>query len=186
MSDETINEVAIPVSRSKVGFLAIGSLAMAVAAGWMLLSAPGTNSFHQIVLGLGIVFFLLGAGVQFRLLLRNEPGLVVNRQGFLFRPTGLAFGWVDWADVTGVREGRSRGGAILSVLLRDPQKYVARGNWLQRLAKAINWRLTGTPVAFTTGSLQASPAEVVLIFQKFLSEAEQAESQALSSGPPPM
>lgn len=186
MTAGTPPEVAIPISRSKVGFLAIGSLAMAVAAGWMLLSAPGTNAFHRFVLGSGVVFFLLAAGVQFRLLLRNEPGLVANRQGFLFRPTGVAFGWVDWADVSGVREGGSRGGAILSILVRDPQKYIARGNWLQRLAKAINCRLIGTPVSFTTGSLQANPAEVVLIIQRFLSEAEQAESQPLSSSPPPM
>lgn len=132
------------------------------------------------------MFFLLAAAVYFRHLLRKEPGLVVNRQGFLFRPTGLAFGWVDWADVTDVREGRARGGAFLSIRLRDPQKYIARGNWLQRLAKTINCRLTGTPVTFTTGSLQASPAELVLIIQKFFSEAEQARSQPLSSGPPPM
>jgi hypothetical protein len=186
LSEAAAPEVAIPVSRSKIGFLAIASFAMAATAGWMLVSAPGTNSFHQFVLGFGVAFFLLISGAQVRHLLGKEPGFVVNRQGFLFRPTGLAFGWVDWADVIDVREGRTRGGVLLSIKLRDPQKYIARGNWLQRLAKAINWLLSGSPVAFTTGSLQADPAELVLLIRKFLSEAKQAESQPLSSRPPPM
>lgn len=181
-------EIAIPVSRSKIGFLAIASLGMAAVACWVLFSAPGVkeSSFRQGVLGLGAAFFLLGAWLQFRDLLQREPGLVVNRQGFLFRLTGLQFGWVDWADVIDVKEGRTRGGAFVLIKLRDPWKYIARGNWLQRLAKAINWRLSGSPVTITSGSLQATPAELGQIIRAFFTEAKQAESQPLSSGPPAM
>lgn len=188
MSVEKSPEVAIPVSRSKVGFLAIASLAMAVAAGWMLLAAPGvgSNSFHQFVLGFGIFFFLLLAYGHLRTLTAKEPGFVINRQGFFFRPTGLAFGWVDWADVTEIREGLGRGGAFLSIRLRDPQKYISRGNGLQRLAKTINWRLSGSPVTFTSGSLQADPADFLQIVRMFFSEAKRTESGALSPGPSPM
>ncbi|MGQ3302014.1 STM3941 family protein [Reyranella sp.] len=181
-------ELSVPISRSKVGFLAIASLAMAVAAGWMLLAAPGvgSNSFHQLVLGFGVFFFLLLGWAHLRTLSGKEPGLVINRQGFLFRPTGLAFGWVDWADVSEIREGLGRGGAFLSIRLRDPQKYIARGNGLQRLAKSINWRLAGSPVTFTSGSLQADPAELLRVIRLYFSEAKRAEAGALSSGPPPM
>ncbi|HQS17303.1 STM3941 family protein [Reyranella sp.] len=188
MTGEQTSEVAIPVSRSKVGFLAIASLAMAVAAAWMLLAAPGvgSNPFHQFGLGFGVFFFLLLAYGHLRTLTAKEPGLVINRQGFLFRPTGLAFGWVDWADVREIREGLGRGGAFLSVRLYDPQEYIARGNGLQRLAKSINWRLSGSPVTFTSGSLQADPTEILKVIRMYFSEAKRAESGPLSSSPPPM
>jgi len=188
VTGEMPSEVAIPVSRSKVGFLATASLAMAVAGAWMLLAAPGvgSNPFHQVVLGFGVFFFLLLAYGHLRTLTANEPGLVINRQGFLFRPTGLAFGWVDWADVSEIREGLGRGGAFLSLRLYDPQKYIARGNGLQRLAKSINWRLAGSPVTFTSGSLQAEPAALLQVIRLYFSEAKRAESGALSSSPPPM
>lgn len=186
MTEGTPPEVSIPVSRSKVGFLAVGSVAMAVAGGWMLLSAPGTNSFHRSVLGFCVFFFLFLAFAHLRTLRAKEPGMVIDRRGFIFRPTGLAFGWVDWADVSEIREGLGRGGAFLSIRLNDPQKYIARGNGLQRLAKSINWRLAGSPVTFTSGSLQADPATLLQVIRIYFSEAKRAEAGALSSSPPPM
>lgn len=188
MTEGTPPDVSIPISRSKVGFLAIASLGMAVAAGWMLLAAPGvgSNRFHQSVLGFGVFFFLFLAFAHLRTLRSKEPGLVINRRGFFFRPTGLAFGWVDWADVSEIREGLGRGGAFVSIRLTDPRKYISRGNGLQRLAKSLNWRLAGSPVTFTSGSLQADPAALLQVIRLYFSEAKRVEAGALSSSPPPM
>ncbi len=107
--------------------------------------------------------------------------MVIDRRGFIFRPTGLAFGRVDWADVSEIREGLGRGGAFLSIRLNDPQKYIARGNGCSGSRSPSTGASPESPVNFTSGSLQADPATLLQVIRIYFSEAKRAEAGALSS-----
>jgi hypothetical protein len=189
LSEGHATEVVIPVSRLKIALILVFALPFVAALSYLAmvaLSDESESSFAQVLWGFGAVLGWAALGFNFLNLFGSQPGLFINRQGFMFRPTGLGFGWVDWADASDLRESGAGRTRVLWIILHNPQEYIGRGNLVQRCLKVVNWRLYGTAVALTSTSLDIDHARMVEILQRFLSEANQAEPPLLSSGPPPM
>lgn len=189
MSEGQATEVAIPVSRLKIVLILAFALPFVAALSYfamLALSDESESLFAQVFWGFGAFLGWAALGSNFLNLFGSRPGLFVNRQGFMFRPTALGFGWVDWSDVSDLRESGAGRTRVLWIILHNPQEYIARGNPVQRCLKVVNWRLYGSAVALTSTSLDIDHARMVEIVQRFLSEAKQAEPPLLSSGPPPM
>lgn len=143
-------EVVMQLQGSRAGsvVLVIVLLLFAAIVAYALdLQAPSGDAFDpsaepltlewRAVIGFFMVvwaFLLVAFAVR---AVRNPPWFVLTRKGFLYRPGDVSPGLIRWEDVVDIKEDRvvSTGGngaaaprAVLVVVLRDGERYVARYN----------------------------------------------------------
>ena len=113
----------------------------------------------------------------------REPGLVVDREGFIDRTTFISVGRVNWADVRGLRTMTRRRSKTLIVEVHDPLRFVDRGNILQRLIRAPDyWLLHLSPVRLRSVMLDTDFDGLVWAVTSFWNEAKPGDGATLSSG----
>ncbi|MES1199699.1 MAG: STM3941 family protein, partial [Pseudomonadota bacterium] len=81
--------------------------------------------------GLFIAAALLGAlGAIFitRKLFDKRPGLVLSAEGIVDNSSGVAAGLIPWSDIEAFNVAEIRGNKFIVVLVKDPEKYLQRGN----------------------------------------------------------
>lgn len=177
---ESNDETIIELSSTKLVLTFLGSCAFVAAGGWMLSfdeaeirtgrSFGFLFSEPWVVYGVGlasVVFFgacALYASVK---LLDQRPGLVLNSTGFVDNASGVAAGFIPWSEVLGAGIYEVQGQKMLIVGLRDPQKYIDRGNALKRLLNKGSYKMMGSPVAVSSVALKIDFKELVSLFERY-------------------
>lgn len=116
---------------------------------------------HDIAIRLIGLLILLGSGLFLRqLILRlkaQRPGLVIERSGLIDNSSTLSVGWIDWADVTGIREARIANVNVLILDTSHSEKYIKRAKTeLAKSARRVHQKIHGSPIAVTGSALQIS------------------------------
>jgi hypothetical protein len=177
---EPTDETIIELSRMKLVLTFLGSCAFVAAGAWMLSvdaaeirSGRSFNFFFRepwVVYGFGlaaVLFFGATALYASVKLLDKRPGLVLNSSGFVDNASGVAAGFVPWSEVLGAGTYEVQGQKMLIIGLRDPQKYVDRGNAVKRLLNKGSYKMTGSPVAVSSAALRIDFKELVSLFERY-------------------
>lgn len=154
-------------SKTKSALTVLGCVAF-IAVGIVLVSIddPEFSPIGKLTGWPAIVVFGLLLVPAVRLLLSKTPGLILQRDGFVDRSSAISAGFVPWSEVTELLVTTISGQRILTVKVRDPKPYLARGNLLQRPLVRANLRLTGSPINLSSTGLHISFEELVQRFQE--------------------
>lgn len=106
------------------------------------------------------LFFIACAAIGGIKLADNKPGLILNSAGLLDNSSGLSAGIIPWHEIVGFDTFQFQSLKILIIKVRNPQKYMMRGNPLLRLFNWINFKLCGSPISITPESLNLSFEEL--------------------------
>jgi hypothetical protein len=159
MMESTDNDcVAVPLRKWKL--LGLGLLAALFVAGCVwIVGFPGSRRWPpavaDVAVGIvGIVFFGGGLVAIVWKLLDGKPGLVVDAEGFHDNSSAISAGWVAWHEVLAITTSYVAGEQLITIHVRDPEKYIRRGNAIQRWFKRMNWKYFGGPIHISTIGLR--------------------------------
>jgi hypothetical protein len=177
---ESNDETIIELSKAKLNLAILGSCAFVAAGAWMLSfdaaeirSGRSFNFFFRepwVVYGFGlaaILFFGAAALYASVKLFDKRPGLILNSSGFVDNASGVAAGFIPWSEVVGAGIYEVQGQKMLIVGVRDPRKYIERGNALKRLLNKGSYKMTGSPVAVSSVALKIDFKELVSLFERY-------------------
>ena len=183
MIDPLGDKVVIPFSKAKLAALALLLLALVAAFVYFIVHPDGSRRhspwFLQTVGIMGALVFGALSGLTIAQLFGRKPGLVVDRQGLIDHTTHLGVGRIDWAEVRGLRTVKIRMNKFLVIDVHDPARFVDRGNVAQRILRAGNLRVQGSPVALSSILLEAGFDRMTDVVRRFF-------DQAKGNGRPPL
>lgn len=171
-SDETIVEL----SKTKIVLLLLGASAFVAAGIWMFslddASIQSQRRFNDpmYVHGLGlvsIVFFGLCGLFALKKLFDKKPGLVFNDSGIVDNASSVAAGFIPWSEVVGAEIFEIQKQKMLIIKVRDPQKYIARGNSLRRTLNKANYKMVGSPISVSSNALEINFSELASLFEQY-------------------
>jgi hypothetical protein len=170
----TPDQTIIELSRKKIILLALGSCVFVTGGIWMLLlddafiRAMGRNpTYVHGVGGASVLFFGLCGIVAFMKLFDKKPGLIFDAAGVVDNASGLSAGLIPWSEIIGAKTFTMRGQNMLIIEIKDPEKYLGRGNWLKKLAVNANYKICGTPITISAIALKASFFELLSLFNQY-------------------
>lgn len=105
-------------------------------------------------------------------ILHYKKGLTINEQGMTDTCSHVSAGFIPWRDIKNVIpnnfdfKGTNYKG--LSILVRNPEKYLKRGNFARRFFAWLNMKWTGTPVQISNSSLVIDFDELYQLIMKHL------------------
>ena len=173
------DERVIELSRAKLAMTIAGALLFMAAGAWFFV-APDDGSFMTdlrrfaapvVFHALGVAAFLCGAaGVVYgvRKLFDRKPGLVLSSAGLVDNSSGVAAGFIPWSDITGVGIFQMHRQRMLILNVADPDKYIARGNPLQRMLNRANAGMVGSPIAISSNALRIPFDELQAVLAAYM------------------
>jgi len=163
-------QVVIPLSKRKIILVLIGAAVLVAVGVWLVSLEPaeirsyqGSRS-PQVVYGVAYVcigFFGLGGVYGILKLFDSKPGLIVDADGIWDNASAAAAGRIHWGEITGFDQFQMKRTRILIVRVRNPGKYVRRGNVLKRALNRMNMNMAGSPIAISAASLEMEYDELV-------------------------
>jgi hypothetical protein len=155
----------IPLSAAKLQFLMYASLTFLAGGVWFWFFPERFPRYApelvKAVAALAAGSFAISA-VWFAVKLRDPgPGLVIDAEGLIDRSSGVAAGRIPWADIKGFKVHQIQSQQFLAVLVRDPERYLARANPLLRAAVRINLSQFGSPIQISAVALDIDFEDLV-------------------------
>lgn len=173
MANQTADEVRIAFSQSKTGGLLVGALVFCIIGLWMFYAAwteGGAESVFLALLGVvTLLFFGSAAFFSLRPLIARGPGLILNQDGFIDHSSAIAAGFVPWEAVAAISSTSYRGNSFISVILHEPQQFLARQTLLRRGLMSMNKVFFQTPVQISTNALDISFPKLQDLFHEYMS-----------------
>ena len=158
--------VAIYPSRWKlVLFLCISTLFVSIAA-FALAVDPEVRTVWWPYACLA----LFGAGmvVFARSLLRREPAVIIDERGIAGRGLRGGIGWDEIDDLfRSSFTHRASTQHFVSIVPRDPEKFLARQHWLRRILGTADEMFVGAPLNIPISHLERSPDEIVALVERY-------------------
>ena len=170
------SHIEIPVSKSKVIMMLIGSIALVAAGLWFVISPPTINNAYwgnptrlSIVGYASIALFGFLAIIFIRKLPDNKPGLIIDDTGLTDNSGGLSAGQIPWSDIEDISVLEIHKNKMILIYVKDPQEYINRqNNVIKRKLMQMNTNSYGTPISITTNGLKISFDELFeLLIRKF-------------------
>jgi hypothetical protein len=176
----SVDEKIIEQSKSKIAGGIVGSGAF-VAIGMWLLSVDATTIRSQrsfslflnnptYAHGLGvaaIVFFGLCGILLIKRLFNKKPGLVFDNSGIVDNSSSVSAGFIPWSEIVGSEIFDLQRQRILVIMVKDPQKYIERGNSVRRTLNIANNEMCGSPIAISSNALKINFPELQALFNEY-------------------
>ncbi len=156
--------IEIPLNKSKLLIMLIGSLAFVAIGFWFVINPPVIeNSFwgnpaRLAIAGYAaIVFFGIVAFFLLRKLPDSKPGLIIDETGLTDNSGGLAAGHIAWSDIEDISEMEMHRQRLIMIHVRNPEEYIDRQkNLFKRKGMQMNYKMYGTPISITVNGLKTS------------------------------
>jgi hypothetical protein len=107
MTQHETTAVVIPLSKSKIMLMLLGSMCFVGVSVWLWCIAGEQDHFHPLKVRTaavaGVSFFGLCAVYGCLKLFDGKPGLIIDSRGIVDNSSGLRVGHVPWTDITGVK-----------------------------------------------------------------------------------
>lgn len=175
-SDEKI----IELSKTKIALGILGAGAFVAIGIWMLsldeASIRSNRSFRlflnnpMYVQALGVVAIILFGLLALFLvkkLFDKKPGLVFTNSGIVDNASAVAAGFIPWSEVIGADIFEMQQQKMLIIKVKDPHKYVDRGNAVKRKINQANYNMCGSPIAISANALKINFAELHSLFDQY-------------------
>jgi hypothetical protein len=171
------DQTPIALSRTKLFVLLGGAMVFVLLGGWMLgvdeaeLRRPGRFGDPAFLRGAAIaaiVFFGLIALWILRKLSDHKPGLVLSSAGITDNASGVAAGFIPWAEIEASSVFAVQGQRMLIIHVHDPERYMERGGAFRRALNRANYKLAGSPIAIPSSTLKIGFDELQALFDRYL------------------
>ncbi|HEX7956337.1 MAG TPA: STM3941 family protein [Pyrinomonadaceae bacterium] len=195
---ESKDETIIEMSRAKTARLLLAACAFVAAGVWLLSydaaeirNGRSFGFFYNeplLVRGVGfasVVFFGLCGLYAVKRLFDRKPGLVLDASGILDNASGASAGFIPWADVVGSHVLQIQSQKMLVVEVREPGKYLDRGNALRRALNKANAKVGGGPITIPATTLAIDFTELLSLFDRYLQKYGGAPRDADAHRPTP-
>ena len=157
-----MQKIEIPLSKSKITGLIIGSL-LFVAAGIFMLAGDKYSSFNfypsEVIKTAGsiaVLFFGACAIIGIKKMFDKKMGLVIDSEGITENTSAVSIGFIPWEDIQGIGEYNVMSNKMVLIYLHDNKKYISRySSWKKTLVNK-NINVCGTPISISANSLQIS------------------------------
>jgi hypothetical protein len=158
------DERTIPLSKFKIVILMLGAWSFVALGIWML---TWDNPKEQLIGGLSVAFFGLCGLFAIWKLLDKKPGLILNSAGLVDNTSAVAAGMVPWSDISGLALLEIKHQQMLVISVKDPQRYIERGNAMVRAMKRANHRMCGSPVVISSHALKIDFDELQALLSQY-------------------
>ncbi len=167
-------EIVIPLSRSKIVFLVLGSIAFVALSLWIWTipegEGPFSSGFRKIASVAGILFASICGFYGCVKIFDRNPGLLIDDDGIVDNSSAVAAGRIHWHEVIGIRENEIFGQRFLTIEVDDPERFLNRGGTLKAKLNSANADLTGSPINISANSLDIDFDELMaILFQALVS-----------------
>jgi len=167
MNSNTPTEVVIPLSKGKLVLLLLGALTFVAGNIWIWSIADGQTRYNPLCMKAvaigGVSFFGWCAIYGCLKVFDGQPGLIIDDQGIVDNSSAVAAGRILWNEVVALHVSNIAGLRFITVVVADPQKFAGRGNFLSRMLKAANKKMTGGPINISSYSLALKFDELVQV-----------------------
>lgn len=156
------DKIEIPLSKTKIVLLILGSIIFIVAGVWILLSSAADQQtrypplFLKIVGVMAVLFFGATGILGFTKLFDNKAGLTIDERGITDNSSGVSVGLIEWDDVTGIRTEQIMATKFLLIDTSQPEKYVGRAGGVKGKMMESNIKMYGTPLSIASTALKCN------------------------------
>ena len=159
------------------------SLFLAGASGYILLNqdqvnyGQGLDSTFKLVVKLMLVFSVLLMINFIRWAIAPPVIFSFDEKGFTYKPNGVSAGFIEWQDVSEIREitvtvKKPYTGVmqakVLSVVFKDPQEYINKAHPFIRPIISLRFKMSGSPLVLKFSDLGKNPLEVLATIEKYV------------------
>lgn len=171
-----VEETTIEFSKFKIFMFLVVSCAFIALGVWMFSLEPSffagdsqpRNLISIHLSGLALAIFASLVVIKFfKKLFVNKPGLLLNGSGIVDNSSAAAPVYIPWSEIKGTRIFKFKSQKFLVILVKDPQKYINRGNALKRYMNNANYKMCGSPITIATNFLKTNLPELTEIFDKY-------------------
>ena len=158
MSNVATERILIPLSKTKIGLLLVGSGVFVAASLWLWNHAdeiPYHNALYVEVVAIAAIGFfgLCGLYALFKLF-DTEPGLIVDAEGIVDNSSAVSAGRIPWSDICGFKIKSVQKQRFLTIEVHNPDAYVRKANFLKRPLAALNMKYFGGPIQISANTLK--------------------------------
>ncbi len=174
------DERTIELSKTKIALAILGTCAFVAIGIWLLSLDAESIRFSRnfglffnnptYVYGLGfmsIIIFGILALFFFRKLFDKQPGLVFTNLGIVDNASAVSAGFIPWSEVLGSEIFEMQRQKMLIIMVKDPEKYVDRGNAVQRTLNKANYKMCGSPITISANALKINFSELLDLFDQY-------------------
>ena len=176
---KTPEEVIIPVSRTRITLMLLGSLIFVSMGLWFMISPPELqnpifgNKSALFILGLlAVLFFGISAILLIIKLFEQKPGLVIGREGILDNSSSVAAGLIKWEDLMDIGVIEVQKQKLLMLYVQNPHEYIKRQkSAIKRKIMQINYKSYSTPISISTNGLGCKFDELHDLVKQYMAQA---------------
>jgi hypothetical protein len=181
MSNVTAERILIPLSKTKIVLLLVGSVVFVAVSLWLWDHAdeiPHRNPLYvEAVAIAGIGFFgLCGLYALFKLF-DTAPGLIVDAEGIVDNSSGVSAGRIPWSHICGFKIKSVHKQRFLTIEVHNPETYVRKANFLKRPLVTLNMKYFGGPIQISANTLKID-------FDRLIEVVTGAEAKHRQPNPP--
>jgi hypothetical protein len=159
------------------------AMILAAAASYILLhqdqvnNGRGLDSTFKIVAELILLVSVLLMINFIRWMIFPPVIFSFDDKGFTYNPNGVSFGFIEWQDVSEIREIAITVKKpdllpvqenVLSVILKDPLEYINKANIMMRPIISLRFKMSGSPLIMNFKDLGKNPLEVLANIEKYV------------------
>ncbi len=169
MSNENLNQVEIPLNKSKLFLLTVVCFLFTGIGIYMFLDA---NDFVlKTIAILAILIFATGIVSGLKKLFNKNPGLIIDSEGITDNSNGLNIDLIPWNDITEIKSNSFRGIKTILIYVRNPEEYIEKAK--TKRASVIlkdNMKTNGTPFSIASNTLKYNFEELEQLLNAKLKE----------------
>ena len=98
----------------------------------------------------------------------KDPAILLNSKGVFDNSSLWSQGFIPWTDIVKFSTGpNEKGSGCVFIHVNNPEKYIAKGNFLQRMASRSTFNKFGAPIGISLLYLDFTARELLSSLEKF-------------------
>ena len=155
--------IEIPLSKTKLTFMLLGSIAFVALGIWFVTSPNDLKTTYSaqnpiLVFGVGLaslIFFGLCLIYLAKKLPDSSPGLTIDAKGIYDNSSGVSAGLIVWDDIVRLQIENVVNQKFIMVIVSNPEKYIDRQkSSLKKMAMGRNYKSYGSPISISANGLK--------------------------------
>ncbi|MFT3844076.1 MAG: STM3941 family protein [Lacibacter sp.] len=179
-----MNKIEIPLSKTKILLLLIGSSAF-VVFGVLFIITPEkfvspimrSSEIIRIVGVAGVLFFGATGVYGIRKMFDKKVGLTIDDNGITDNTNATSIGLIRWTEIIEIRRTQVMSTKFLLIYIKDPIKTLEKVTGMKRKLMESNMKVYGTPISVTSTTLKYNFDDLEKLLKERFIEQQQRMNQ---------